>query len=292
MLKKPTFAVRVADLAASIEFYSGPLGLHLEAHDLNSDTAIIVDDLGMPVLLAGPGTTDLTPYMGEVQDIAAPGTALYFHEADIDARMQGLVEAGLSGVQLVERRWGERRLVLRDPDGYEVNLWAAVARTPQETLALYIQAPRELQSIMVEMREEELDLFQKTGGWTIRQIVHHLADADAMQLPRIKMALAEPGRTWVSNAYSPQRWSNSVDYGRIAVGASVSLFVAIREHVAELLQHLPPEAWECYTVNARGERTNIRNSIDMLASHALEHIDEIVEIRRSHGSEKLMYESE
>ncbi|MDQ5825645.1 MAG: DinB family protein [Chloroflexota bacterium] len=290
MRKKPTFAVLVADLTASVEFYSALLGLHLEDHDPNSDTATIVDGLGMPVLLAGPGTMDLAPYMGGVRDIAAPGTALYFHEADIDARMQRLVEAGLSEVQLVERRWGERRLVLRDPDGYEINLWAAVARTPQATLALYMQAPHELQSIMMEIGEGELDLLQRPGGWTIRQIVHHLADADAMQLPRIKMALAEPGRTWVSNAYSPQGWSDSVDYARMAVGASVNLFVAIREHVAELLQHLPPEAWERYTVNAHGERTSVGSGIGMLASHALEHIDEIIDIRRVHADQNLSQE--
>jgi catechol 2,3-dioxygenase-like lactoylglutathione lyase family enzyme len=280
--KKPTFAVRVADLAASVEFYRGLLRLHLEAHDPRSDTATIVDGMGMPVLLAGPGVIDLAPYMGDVRDVATPGTALYFHEADLDARMQGLVEAGLPGVQLVERRWGERRLVLRDPDGYEVNLWAEVARTPQETLALYLQAPRELQSIIEEIGEAALDLSQTPGGWTIRQIVHHLADADAMQLPRIKTALAEPGRTWVANAYSPQGWSDSVGYGRFAVGASVNLFVAIREHVAELLRHLPPEAWERYTVNASGERTSVGRSIGMLASHALEHIDEVLDIRRVH----------
>lgn len=290
MRRKPTFAVRVATLAASVEFYSGLLGLHLEDHDPNSDTATIVDGLGMPVLLAGPGTADLAPYMGEVRDFAAPGAALYFHEADIDARMQGFVEAGLSRVQLVERRWGERRLVLRDPDGYEVNLWASVARAPKETLALYMQAPRELQSIMVELREEELDLSQTAGGWTIRQIVHHLVDADAMQLPRIKMALAEPGRTWVSNAYSPQGWSDSVDYARITVGASVNLFVAIREHVVELLQHLPPEAWERYTVNAHGERTDVGSSIGMLASHALEHVDEIIDVLRVHAGRNLSQE--
>lgn len=292
MRKKPTFAVRVADLAASVEFYSGLLGLHLEDHDPNSDTATIVDGLGMPVLLAGPGVIDLAPYMGDVRDVAAPDTALYFHEADLDARMQALAGAGLSAMRMVERRWGERRLVLRDPDGYEVNLWAEVTRTPQETLALYLQAPRELQSIMEEIGEEELDLSQTAGGWTIRQIVHHLADGDVMQLPRIKTALAEPGRTWVANAYSPQGWSDSVGYGRFAVGASVNLFVATREHVAELLQHLPPEAWERYTVNASGERMSVGRSLGLLASHALEHIDEIVEIRRLHASKKLTHESE
>ena len=129
MAKRPTFAVRVANLSTSLEFYCDLLGLRLEAQDADSDTTTIVDSLGMPVLLAGPRATDLVPHMGDVREIAAPGTSLYFHEAAIDARMQALIEAGLAGVQLVERRWGERRLVLRDPDGYEVNLWAEVAHT-------------------------------------------------------------------------------------------------------------------------------------------------------------------
>ncbi|MDQ3929322.1 MAG: DinB family protein, partial [Chloroflexota bacterium] len=257
MRKKPMFAVRVADLAASVEFYTGLLGLRLEAYDAGSDTATIVDGLGLPVLLAGPRATDLAPYMGEVQEIAAPGTTLYFHEADIDARLQALTRAEVAGVHLIERRWGERRLALRDPDGYGVVLWAEAARTREETLALYMQAAQELQALMEEVGEQELDQSQTPGGWTIRQIVHHIADADAMQLPRIKMALAEPGRAWVPNIYSPQEWSDSVGRTRLPVRASVKLFVATREHVAELVQHLAPESWESYTVNAQGEKTTV-----------------------------------
>jgi catechol 2,3-dioxygenase-like lactoylglutathione lyase family enzyme len=283
--KKPTFAVRVADLEASIAFYGSLLGLRVEYHDHSSDTATIVDGLGMPVLLAGPGATDLAPHMGEVREVAAPGATLYFYEAGLDARKQAFAEAGLTGLQFVERRWGERRLVLRDPDGYEVCLWMEVTRTPQETLGLYMQAPRELQSIIEEMSEQELDVSKAPGGWTIRQIVHHLADADAMQLPRIKMALAEPGRLWSPNVYSPQEWSDSVGYGRLAVQPAIDLFCATREYIGGLMQQLPPEAWERYTVNTQGEKTTVGSTISMLASHALEHVDEILEIRRLHAGQ-------
>ncbi|MDQ3928615.1 MAG: DinB family protein, partial [Chloroflexota bacterium] len=266
-------------------FYTGLLGLRLDAYDAGSDTATIVDGLSMPVLFAGPRATDLAPYMGEVQEIAAPGTTLYFHEADIDTRLPTLVGAGLSEVQLVERRWGERRLVLRGPDGYQVVLWAVPTRTREETLALYIQAARELQALTEKVSEQELDLSQRLGRWTIRQIVHHIVDADAMQLPWIKMALSEPGRVWVPNIYSPQEWSDSVGRTSLPVGASVKLFVAIREHVAELVQHLGPGSWESYTVNAQGEKTPVGSIIGMLSSHALEHIDEIAEIRGLHPTE-------
>jgi catechol 2,3-dioxygenase-like lactoylglutathione lyase family enzyme len=283
MRKKPTFAVRVTGLAACVEFYAGRLGLLLEAHDPQGDTAVIVDGLGMPVLFAGPGAADLAPCMGEVREVAAPGATLYFYEADLDGRMSALTNAGLPEVRVVERRWGERRLVLPDLDGYTVNLWTEVARTPHETLELYMQAPSELQSLLEGLKEQELDLSKVPGGWTVRQIVHHLADADAMQLARIKVALAEPGRVWVSNAYSPQGWSDVVGYSRPAVQPSVDLFRANREHVAALLQHLPPDAWERYTLNAYGEKTTVGRTISLLATHALEHIDDIVEIRRVHG---------
>jgi catechol 2,3-dioxygenase-like lactoylglutathione lyase family enzyme len=283
MRKKPTFAVRVNNLTACIEFYAGRLGLLLEAHDPASDTAVIVDGLGMPVLFAGPGAADLAPYMGEVQEVAAPGATLYFYEPDLDSRMKALNKAGLDEMRVVERRWGERRLVLRDPDGYTVNLWTEVARTPHETLELYMQAPQELQSLLEGLTEQELDLLKAPGGWTVRQIVHHLADADAIQLARIKVALAEPGRVWVSNAYSPQGWSDSVGHSRLAVQPSVDLFRAVREHVAELLRHLPPDAWERYTLNAGGEKTTVGRTIGLLAAHALEHLDDIAEIRRLHS---------
>ena len=283
MRKKPTFAVRVNNLTTCVEFYMERLGLLLEAHDPASDTAILVDGLGMPVLFAGSGASDLAPYMGDVREVAAPGATLYFYEPDLDGRMSALNKAGLVAVRVVERRWGERRLVLRDPDGYTVNLWTEMARTPHETLELYMQAPHELQSLLEELKEQELDLSMAPGGWTVRQIAHHLADADAMQLARIKVALAEPGRVWVSNAYSPQGWSDTVSYSRLAVQPSADLFRAIRDYVAALLQHLPPDAWERYTLNAHGEKTTVGRTIGLLATHALEHMDDIAEIRRVHA---------
>lgn len=283
MTKKPTFAVRIADLEASVAFYGGLLGLRVEAHDPDSATATIVDGLGMPVLLAGPQTTDLAPYMGVPQEVAAPGTTLYFYDAELEARMQALAEAGVEGVQLTETRWGERRLVLRDPDGYRVILWMEVPRTPEETLALYAQASGELRSIMEEASEQELDLSNGADGWTIRQIVLHLADTEAMQLPRIKMALAEPGRVWSHNIYSPQAWSDAAGYSGLPVQPAVDLFCSVRAYIGSLLEHLPPDAWDRYTANDQGDKTTVGSIVGMLASHALEHIDEISGIRRLHA---------
>jgi catechol 2,3-dioxygenase-like lactoylglutathione lyase family enzyme len=286
MSTQPTFAVRVADLAATVTFYAEYLGQTLGDHNPRNDTAIIINGLDMPILFVGPKAGELVRHMGQLQEVATPGSTLYLFDPDPRSRQFTLARHGLTDTQLLETRWGELRLILWDPDGYKVSLWNTLERTPQEVLALYMQAPIELEVLLSDLKVPILDLPRQSGEWTIRQIVHHFIDADIMLLGRMRMALADPGQTWfpISNAYSPQMWADKVGDYRLAIEPSVKLFRAVREHIYYLLTHLPTDAWERYTVNAQGERTTVGWTIRMLTNHALEHIDEIRDICQLHAS--------
>ena len=48
----------------------------------------------------------------------------------------------------------------------------------EATIARYADGPNQLETAIVGLSEEELDIAESDGSWTIRQIVHHVADGD------------------------------------------------------------------------------------------------------------------
>jgi uncharacterized damage-inducible protein DinB len=56
----------------------------------------------------------------------------------------------------------------------------------------YAQATAEFLSLANQLSDEELDASQ-SGGWSARQVIHHVADSEAQSYARLRRLIAEPG---------------------------------------------------------------------------------------------------
>ncbi len=279
--KRSMAIMPVRDLTASIAFYRDGLGFTLIEHDAEADLARI-DANGYPLLLTGPDAAHVTPDSDVIHEVVRPDGTLHVFASDLDRLHTELAERGVTGASLIERPWGDRTLTIRDPDGYTVSFWTLIQRSPEQVLALYETGPDALDAALTGLSEAELNLASSPGGWTIRQIVHHLADLEAATLGQIMMAFAEPGRVYQGNPFSPDTWATSLDYAGRPIGASVQLLRAIREHVVQLAHHLP-DVYERSSREPDGRDDAISLTLGMLGGHALEHIEEIRETRRLLG---------
>jgi hypothetical protein len=153
---------------------------------------------------------------------------------------------------------------------------------------LYARGPAELDTALAGLSEQELDLTQTDGEWSIRQLVHHIADgADLWKMP-LKAALANPGSLYRHDWYTPDNaWAASLDYAGRAIEPALVLFRANRAHVLQLVRHMP-NAWE-QSIRFEApylpepEQVTVGEIIKMQATHALSHCEEIRQIRRAHG---------
>src|SRR3954452_8069052 len=107
MMQKPQLALRVADLERSVAFYAATMGFRPLADRPSADVAVVEDWQGDLMLLAGPDVSDLEPFLAEQPYIVAPGDAIHFAGGDLDARHATLEAAGLSGITLETKRWGD-----------------------------------------------------------------------------------------------------------------------------------------------------------------------------------------
>jgi len=153
----------------------------------------------------------------------------------------------------------------------------------------YREGPDLLEQAVIGLRDSQLDARPAGGGWSVREIVHHIADGDDIWKVGIKMAIgneqAEFDLGWYSSL--PQvTWSDRWAYGRRSIAASLSLLRASREHVLQLLASVP-EAWNrsvvVRTPKAGIEQVPVGFVIQMQADHVIHHVERIRAILRERG---------
>ena len=150
-------------------------------------------------------------------------------------------------------------------------------------MALYLSGVEELESAVAGLDASALDWSRAPGAWGVRQIVHHIADGDTLFLLPMRMAIAEPGRTFVYNwPKDNASYGENLRYGERDIAPSLALLRAIRTHMLQLM-HAVPDIWTRSIVDENGRVWNFERFIRLLTGHALEHVDEILKIRRMHA---------
>jgi lactoylglutathione lyase len=283
MSELPAFAIRVTDLSRSIAFYRDLIGFTLVEEKPEQDIATMLDTDGDPTLLAGPDLSDLKPLLAERHFILKPGEAIGFHGGDIVARRVDLLQRGVEDARIVESRFGDKTLRLKDPDGYTLEFIAPAERSPEENLALYAHMPEELDAALSGLSASDCDLSKKAGSWSISYIVHHLADGELLYLEGMLAALSTPGHKqtpYITGGNDAT--SENLGYAHRPIEPSLALFRAVHGYFTGL-GHQLPGAWKRETVSDGGRKASFGELVAYSIRHSAEHIEEIYEIRRIHG---------
>lgn len=160
------------------------------------------------------------------------------------------------------------------------------ARAEMHTvLASYLDGPAEFETAVCGMGEPELDHLPALGGWTVREIAHHVADGDAIWGAGVKMALGRGQAVFSLQWYwdQPQEvWAERWGYRLRPVAPSLELLRANREHIAQLVRDVPG-AWEC-PLDVRWpdgtvEPLAVRSLIDDQSRHVWQHLAEVRRIQ-------------
>ncbi len=159
----------------------------------------------------------------------------------------------------------------------------------EDILRQYAGAPEMVTSAIQGLAEEQLDLKLSADSWSIRQLVHHIADGDYLWKEFLLRAMGEPEKEFSLEWYwcLPQdEWVKRWSYAERDVEHSLALFKANRQHTLGLLDQVP-RLWErCLLIPKREggqERVSVREVVEMQAGHVLGHVEDIKQIRSVHG---------
>jgi uncharacterized damage-inducible protein DinB len=144
-----------------------------------------------------------------------------------------------------------------------------------------------LDEVLKDLSETDIDLSRSEGKWTIRQIVHHISEAEVLWNTALKAALANPGCTFDFNWYiADNKCADSLLYHRRPIKEALALFRSSRKQVLELI-NLIDNAWEQFLYPEHQSmpekrKFSVNDIIQWQIKHLGIHINQIRETRKVH----------
>jgi uncharacterized damage-inducible protein DinB len=125
---------------------------------------------------------------------------------------------------------------------YPIGPFDPAAAVPEDALPVLVEQiaalPAELRPVIEALTEEQLETPYRPGGWTVRQVVHHLPDSHGNAYIRCRLALTEDEP--LIRVYDQDRWAELADARSGPVGESLDLLQALHRRWARLLRSLEP----------------------------------------------------
>jgi hypothetical protein len=171
---------------------------------------------------------------------------------------------------------------LRYPIGREPDPSPMTTRKRQAAIADIEELPRRIRAAVAGLTDEQLETPYRPEGWTVRQLVHHVADSHANAYIRLKLALTEDVPRIAP--YNERLWAELPD-SRLPIDVSLQLIEAIHWRWTTLYATLDDAAFEsrAYRHPERGGAVTIDEQLQSYAWHSRHHVAHITHLRQREG---------
>lgn len=102
--------------------------------------------------------------------------------------------------------------------------------------------PQEMEDLTANLTDQELEKPYRPDGWTVKQVVHHVADSHLNAYARFRLTLTEERPA--IRPYFEDKWAELIDARTCDIQLSIALIKAIHERLVVLLQTLSPADFE------------------------------------------------
>lgn len=158
------------------------------------------------------------------------------------------------------------------------------APDPWQRCALVVQLseiPTQMKMAVAALSDNQLDTPYREGGWTARQVVHHLADAQLNWYTRTKLALTEDLPQ--IKPFDEALWAELHDGKAGPIEPSLILLQGITQRWAELFNSLTEDQWMRQMVHPERGVLIIANTLPMHVWHGHHHTAHVTELRKRMG---------
>lgn len=157
-----------------------------------------------------------------------------------------------------------------------------VQAAEREPLIVAVEsAPRELMKVVAGLSEVQIETPYRPEGWTVRQVVHHLADSHMNAYVRFRLALTEDEPT--IKPYHEAAWADLSDARTGPIDVSLTLLSALHSRGVALMRAMTPEQWERAFRHPERGLLRLDQTLAMYAWHGRHHIAHIRGTRERNG---------
>lgn len=140
--------------------------------------------------------------------------------------------------------------------------------------------PEALERAINNLDEAQLDTPYRDGGWTVKQLVHHVADSHMNAYIRFKLGLTEDKPT--IKPYEEQDWALLADNDLVPINVSLTLLHALHLRWVATIKDLTEEQWNRSVVHPAANREmSLWFLLGLYAWHSNHHVAHITTLREN-----------
>jgi len=143
------------------------------------------------------------------------------------------------------------------------------------------ETPARLREAVRGLTEEQLDTPYRPGGWTVRQVIHHVPDSHLNSYIRCKFALTEDVPT--IKPYDEARWAELPDSQATPVAVSLALLDSLHQRWTALLRSLAPADFARQFNHPERGVVTLDNTLALYAWHGRHHVAHVTSLRERMG---------
>ncbi|QDP38971.1 YfiT family bacillithiol transferase [Radiobacillus deserti] len=168
----------------------------------------------------------------------------------------------------------------RYPIGHFEHKGAVSQKDREFWLSQIEELPRQFRDVIEKLDEVQLATPYREGGWTVRQVVHHVADSHMNSFIRFKLALTEDKPT--IKPYQEAEWAKQGDY-RLPVEVSLATIDSIHKRTVALLENLSTVEYERSFFHPESGELTLATYTGMIAWHGRHHLAHITQLIEKKG---------
>ena len=142
-------------------------------------------------------------------------------------------------------------------------------------------APAKVRAAVHGLNDSQLDTPYREGGWTVRQVVHHVPDSHLNAYVRFKLALTEDNPT--IRAYDEAKWANLPDSSITPIEVSLRLLAALQSRWVDVVRSMQPADFARTLFHPERGPLTLDQMLAMYAWHSAHHTAHITSLRERMG---------
>jgi len=143
------------------------------------------------------------------------------------------------------------------------------------------EMPERMRAAVDGLSDPQLDTPYRPGGWTVRQVVHHVPDSHMNAFIRMKLALTEDVPQ--IKTYEEAEWAKLADAMQTPIETSLTLLTALHERWVLLLRALTDEQWSRAFRHPEWGEIRLDQTLGLYAWHSRHHVAHITGLRQREG---------